>query len=184
MLYLIVNGMVKTKLAIFPFFCSGEIVKKSQKPYTLFCSRSYIPVFNGSQPILLGKGGCPTFIVMWLTLVAMHCVQTVQTVIVADPISEWTLIRITHLIWRKILKIEKNWILIQLLGHVKQAEEAGLSVTGFWIQDYSGQITTVFGQRVFWNWCWDPEHYPSRRFSYNFLHLIDFCQNRCVVSTL
>ena len=98
----------------------------------------------------------------------MHCVQTVQTVIVADPTSEWALIRITHLIWRKILKIEKNWILIQLLGHVKQAEEAGLSVTGFWIQDYSGQITTVFGQRVFWNWCWDPEHYPSRRFSYNF----------------
>ena len=52
---------------------------------------------------------------------------------------------------------------VQLLGYVKQAEETGLSVCGFWIQDYSGQITTVFGDRVFWNWCWDPEHYPGKR---------------------
>ena len=61
---------------------------------------------------------------------------------------------------------------VQLLGYVKQAEETGLSVSGFWIQDYSGQITTVFGQRVFWNWCWNPEHYPSKHSLKGILYLM------------
>ena len=28
-------------------------------------------------------------------------------------------------------------------------------VTGIWIQDWSGQIFTDFGDRVFWNWEWN-----------------------------
>ena len=30
-----------------------------------------------------------------------------------------------------------------------------------WIQDWSGKITTDFGQRVFWNWRWNETLYPD-----------------------
>jgi len=34
-------------------------------------------------------------------------------------------------------------------------------VTGIWIQDWSGQIFTDFGDRVFWNWEWNETQYPA-----------------------
>ena len=41
------------------------------------------------------------------------------------------------------------------------AQKAGVPVSGMWIQDWSGQKLTPFGNRVFWNWKWNPNHYPG-----------------------
>lgn len=30
-----------------------------------------------------------------------------------------------------------------------------IDINGIWIQDWSGQIFTEFGDRVFWNWEWN-----------------------------
>ena len=37
----------------------------------------------------------------------------------------------------------------------------GIQVSGLWIQDWSGKITTEFGTRVFWNWAWNSTWYPD-----------------------
>ncbi|KAK3780725.1 hypothetical protein RRG08_050690 [Elysia crispata] len=37
----------------------------------------------------------------------------------------------------------------------------GVPFSGVWIQDWSGQKHTPFGDRVFWNWKWDKNHYPE-----------------------
>ncbi|GAA4814678.1 alpha-glucosidase [Tomitella cavernea] len=40
-------------------------------------------------------------------------------------------------------------------------EDAGAAVTGVWLQDWSGQRTTDFGERLWWNWVLDRERYPG-----------------------
>ena len=37
----------------------------------------------------------------------------------------------------------------------------GASISGLWIQDWSGKIQTPFGKRVFWNWRWNETWYPN-----------------------
>ncbi|GFR60426.1 alpha-glucosidase [Elysia marginata] len=41
------------------------------------------------------------------------------------------------------------------------AKKFGVPVSGVWIQDWSGQKLTQFGDRVYWNWKWDQKHYPG-----------------------
>ncbi|PIK55362.1 putative glucan 1,3-alpha-glucosidase, partial [Apostichopus japonicus] len=48
-----------------------------------------------------------------------------------------------------------------MLGYLKQAQGEGIPVSGLWIQDWAGRITTPFGRRLFWNWQWDPKQYPK-----------------------
>lgn len=40
-------------------------------------------------------------------------------------------------------------------------ESAGTAVTGVWLQDWSGQRTTDFGERLWWNWHLDRGRYPK-----------------------
>ncbi|OWF44588.1 uncharacterized protein LOC110458146 [Mizuhopecten yessoensis] len=39
-----------------------------------------------------------------------------------------------------------------MLARLKTVQDAGIQVNGLWIQDWSGDIHTSFGKRVFWNW--------------------------------
>jgi sulfoquinovosidase len=39
--------------------------------------------------------------------------------------------------------------------------EADVPLAGVWLQDWSGQRTTDFGQRLQWNWTLDDERYPG-----------------------
>ncbi|XP_069141838.1 sulfoquinovosidase-like isoform X2 [Argopecten irradians] len=39
-----------------------------------------------------------------------------------------------------------------MLARLKTVQDAGVKVNGLWIQDWSGDIHTSFGKRVFWNW--------------------------------
>ncbi|XP_033746287.1 sulfoquinovosidase-like [Pecten maximus] len=39
-----------------------------------------------------------------------------------------------------------------MLARLKTVQDAGIKVNGLWIQDWSGDIHTSFGKRVFWNW--------------------------------
>ncbi|XP_054758413.2 sulfoquinovosidase-like [Lytechinus pictus] len=48
-----------------------------------------------------------------------------------------------------------------MLQYIDMAEEHGIKVSGVWIQDWVGRITTSFGRRLFWNWEWNPEQYPN-----------------------
>jgi len=44
---------------------------------------------------------------------------------------------------------------------VRQAQAAGVPVNGIWAQDWEGIRMTSFGQRLMWNWQWDPKRYPK-----------------------
>ena len=39
--------------------------------------------------------------------------------------------------------------------------DLGASISGLWIQDWSGKVQTPFGKRVFWNWRWNETWYPN-----------------------
>ncbi|MBU0954762.1 MAG: alpha-glucosidase [Spirochaetes bacterium] len=43
----------------------------------------------------------------------------------------------------------------------KAAQAAGMPVCGIWAQDWEGIRMTSFGQRLMWNWQWDPARYPQ-----------------------
>jgi len=47
------------------------------------------------------------------------------------------------------------------LTKLARAEAAGVKVSGIWAQDWQGINMTSFGQRLRWNWVWDPERYPG-----------------------
>ena len=47
------------------------------------------------------------------------------------------------------------------LEKLARAEAAGVKVAGIWAQDWQGINITSFGQRLRWNWEWDPERYPG-----------------------
>lgn len=48
-----------------------------------------------------------------------------------------------------------------VVSYLRDAQAKGVTVKGLWIQDWSGKIDTSFGQRVFWNWQWNPDRYPE-----------------------
>ena len=48
-----------------------------------------------------------------------------------------------------------------MLEILQKAQDANVAVSGLWIQDWSGKITTEFGTRVFWNWKWNSTRYPD-----------------------
>ncbi len=48
-----------------------------------------------------------------------------------------------------------------LLKKMEKAEKAGMTIKGFWCQDWSGQYVTDFGSQVFWNWEADKNHYKD-----------------------
>ena len=49
----------------------------------------------------------------------------------------------------------------RMLDILRQAQDNEVAVSGLWIQDWSGKITTEFGTRVFWNWRWNSTWYPN-----------------------
>ena len=49
----------------------------------------------------------------------------------------------------------------RMLEVLNKAKENDVAVSGMWIQDWSGKITTEFGTRVFWNWKWNSTWYPK-----------------------
>lgn len=50
---------------------------------------------------------------------------------------------------------------VQMLKRLKTAQDQGVAVNGLWIQDWAGIKNTTFGQRLFWNWKWNPKRYPG-----------------------
>lgn len=48
----------------------------------------------------------------------------------------------------------------RMLEILDAAQGQDVSVSALWIQDWSGQIKTAFGTRVFWNWRWNETWYP------------------------
>ena len=56
------------------------------------------------------------------------------------------------------------------MARLREANSSGISVSGLWIQDWSGTKMTPFGKRVFWNWQWDQTHYPGMAHSGTTLH--------------
>lgn len=49
-----------------------------------------------------------------------------------------------------------------MLEIIEDSQKVGdIDIHGVWIQDWSGQIFTDFGDRVFWNWQWNETQYPN-----------------------
>jgi len=46
-------------------------------------------------------------------------------------------------------------------ARLRRAKSRGVPVAGIWAQDWEGINVTSFGQRLRWNWAWDPERYPA-----------------------
>ncbi len=44
---------------------------------------------------------------------------------------------------------------------VTELQQAGTQVAGVWLQDWTGQRTTSFGDRLWWTWQLDTERYPD-----------------------
>ena len=44
---------------------------------------------------------------------------------------------------------------------VDSLQDAGTEITGVWLQDWTGQRTTSFGERLWWTWQLDTERYPG-----------------------
>ncbi len=49
----------------------------------------------------------------------------------------------------------------QVLTYLKQAQEAGIKVSGLWCQDWAGHNYTSFGKRLYWNWVLNENVYPN-----------------------
>ena len=46
-------------------------------------------------------------------------------------------------------------------SRLDRARQRGVPVSGIWAQDWEGIRMTGFGQRLMWNWEWDPQRYPG-----------------------
>ena len=44
---------------------------------------------------------------------------------------------------------------------VGELQDAGTEITGVWLQDWTGQRTTSFGERLWWTWQLDTQRYPG-----------------------
>jgi len=51
--------------------------------------------------------------------------------------------------------------LSQVLSYLKQAQDAGVKVSGLWCQDWAGHNYTSFGKRLYWNWVLNEKVYPN-----------------------
>jgi len=51
--------------------------------------------------------------------------------------------------------------LTQVLSYLKQAQDAGVKVSGLWCQDWAGHNYTSFGKRLYWNWVLNEKVYPN-----------------------
>ncbi|KAG0726067.1 Sulfoquinovosidase [Chionoecetes opilio] len=49
----------------------------------------------------------------------------------------------------------------EMMFRYEEARDAGVDVSGMWIQDWSGSIETLLGHRVYWNWRWNQTYYPD-----------------------
>lgn len=49
----------------------------------------------------------------------------------------------------------------QVLAYLKQAQHAGVKVSGIWAQDWVGHNYTSFGKRLYWNWKLNENVYPN-----------------------
>ena len=50
-----------------------------------------------------------------------------------------------------------------VMDRYREGRRKGAEITGVWIQDWSGQVNTGFGDRVNWNWEWNETYYPTLR---------------------
>lgn len=46
-------------------------------------------------------------------------------------------------------------------ARLERCIEAGVQVSGLWCEDWAGIRVTSFGNRLFWDWRWNPERYPD-----------------------
>ncbi len=46
-------------------------------------------------------------------------------------------------------------------ARMERCIEAGVQVSGLWCEDWAGIRVTSFGNRLFWDWRWNPERYPE-----------------------
>lgn len=60
---------------------------------------------------------------------------------------------------RAIVSVQRGMDNLQAKYNI--TKQFGVPISAIWIQDWSGQKITSFGDRVFWNWKWDPKHYPG-----------------------
>lgn len=44
---------------------------------------------------------------------------------------------------------------------VRELQDAGTEIAGVWLQDWTGQRTTSFGERLWWTWQLDTQRYPG-----------------------
>ncbi|TNF07279.1 MAG: alpha-glucosidase [Bacillota bacterium] len=49
----------------------------------------------------------------------------------------------------------------QVLTYLRQAQHAGVKVSGIWAQDWAGHNYTSFGKRLYWNWKLNENVYPN-----------------------
>lgn len=49
----------------------------------------------------------------------------------------------------------------QVRARLDRVREAGVPVTAVWLQDWVGQRTTSFGDRLWWSWTLDEQRYPG-----------------------
>ena len=46
-------------------------------------------------------------------------------------------------------------------ARLQRYEAAGVAISGLWCEDWVGLRITSFGNRLFWDWQWNPERYPD-----------------------
>lgn len=46
-----------------------------------------------------------------------------------------------------------------MMEYYRMANSSGMPLSGLWIQDWAGNISTTFGKRLFWNWILDQKLY-------------------------
>src|SRR5699024_2894540 len=49
----------------------------------------------------------------------------------------------------------------QVRNTLAELQEASTQVAGVWLQDWTGQRTTSFGDRLWWTWQLDTDRYPG-----------------------
>jgi len=49
----------------------------------------------------------------------------------------------------------------QVMKYLRQAQDAGVKVSGLWCQDWAGHNYTSFGKRLYWNWKLNENVYPN-----------------------
>ncbi|XP_063866512.1 sulfoquinovosidase-like [Scylla paramamosain] len=116
----------------------------------------------------------PRYLVLNFTEVAYHEVFLHSNEFHASLLREATLMATVEAVTTTLGKqpLLPDWIMrgailgvqrgtAEMLFRYHEAREAGVDVSGLWIQDWSGSIQTLFGHRVYWNWRWNETYYPD-----------------------